>query len=92
MVQARGDARLVDEHRDELGLLGEVWTQSLNDRQLAKARARGAGLDRQKDVRHAAVTELGEQLVLAEGCLSHTPKGRWYSFLPELPSNFAILR
>src|SRR5688572_6181441 len=71
MIEASSDARLVDEHRDELGLVGEIRPKTLDDRQLAESRPCRASLYGQKHVGHAAVSELRDQLVLAERSLTH---------------------
>ncbi len=66
VIEASRDARLVHEHGNELGILGEVLPKPLDDGELAEARAERPRDDREEDVGHAAVTELREQSVLAK--------------------------
>ena len=64
VVEAGGEARLVEEHGQELRVLGELLPDLLDDHQLVEARrARG---ERQEDLRHAPLTELGDRPVLGE--------------------------
>ena len=64
VVDARGEARLVEEHLDELGLLREVRVQPLDrDEALEAGDAREA---REEHRRHAAAGELGDELVAVE--------------------------
>ena len=64
MVDARGEARLVEEHLDELGLAREVRVQPLDgDEALEAADARQA---REEHRGHAAGRELGDQLEAIE--------------------------
>lgn len=71
MIETRRDARLVDQHLDELRLLGEVRAQPLDHRELAEARAGRTGHDREEDVGHPAVPELGDQSIFSERRLAH---------------------
>ena len=52
VVESRRDARLVDEHRDEVGVLDEVRTEPLDHGELREAGAEGAGDHREEDLRH----------------------------------------
>ena len=64
MVDARREARLVEEHLDELLLVREVRVQPLDrDEALKPADAEDAG---QEHGRHAARRDLGDQLVPVE--------------------------
>ena len=74
MVEARRDARLLDQHLDELGLLDEVLTKSLDDRELAEVRSRRACLHGQENVGHAPVPELRDEAVLTERRFSHAAR------------------
>ena len=55
MIQARRDACLVDEHRDELGLVGEVSTEPLDDSELAEARTDRPRLHCQENIGHPSM-------------------------------------
>ncbi len=62
VVQRRRDARLVEEHADELGLLREVREDALEHHHAVAARVLG-----EEQLRHAADGEPLEQQVRAEG-------------------------
>ena len=62
VVQLRGDARLVQEHLDELGLLGEVGEDALDDQQLRTRRRL-----RQEQLRHPTHREPLDEEVFPEG-------------------------
>jgi len=64
VVQLACDARLVNEHRDELAVRRELWMEALdNDRLLKAGSTLGA---RKKDLGHAAESEATHQTVLAK--------------------------
>ena len=64
VVDARGEARLVEEHLDELFLAGEVRVQALDgDEALEAADAAEPGEEHR---RHAAGRDLADQLVAVE--------------------------
>jgi hypothetical protein len=73
--EPRGDARLVHEHRDELGILGEVAPELLDDRELREARSDRPLDGGEEHVGHAAVSQLGDQPIRAEGAgvVGHEP-------------------
>jgi hypothetical protein len=67
VAEARGEARLVEEHAEELGIFGELRADLLDDDQLVEARG---PRDRQEDLGHAAVAELRDEPVLADWTFS----------------------
>ena len=62
--EPRGDAGLVEEHAEDLGIVGEALADLLDDHDLVEAR--GAAHPRQVDVGHAALPEVGEDAVPAD--------------------------
>ena len=65
VVEARGEPRLVEEHREELRVVGERRAQALDDDELVEAHR--PARDREEDVGHPAAAEDREKLVLADG-------------------------
>jgi hypothetical protein len=64
VVDARGQARLLEEHLDELGLAREVRVEPLDGDEALEAA--DAGEAREKHGRHAAGRQLGHQLEAIE--------------------------
>ena len=64
MVDARGDAGLVEEHVDELALFGEVRVHHLDG--VEPLEPAGAGEPREPDAPHAAAREQRDELVAVE--------------------------
>ena len=64
MREPRRDAGLVEQHGDEVRVLGQVRQQPLDDDQLLEAA--GAGLARDEQLSHAARRQLAQERVLAE--------------------------
>ena len=65
MIERRGDARLVEEHAHELGIVGAVAQDPLDDEVLLEALDRLRA--RQEDLGHAARGQARDELVLAKG-------------------------
>jgi hypothetical protein len=63
VVEARGEPRLIDEHGEVFGVLGELLAQALDDLELIDAG--GSCGDGEVDVGHASLAEVGDKLVLA---------------------------
>ncbi len=61
VAKARGEARLGEEALDEVGVLGELLSQNLEDEELVEPRL--AAHDGQEDGGHPPLSELGEQRV-----------------------------
>jgi hypothetical protein len=64
VIQARGEARLFEEHHEELLVVRQRRPKDLDDHQLAEAR--GALRRPEVDVTHAPVGELGDQPIASE--------------------------
>ena len=64
MVDLRRDARLVEEHRDELGVLGELGMQALRGDDAREALV--AHEARDVDRRHTAARDLAMQQIAAD--------------------------
>ena len=61
---SRGEARLVEEHPDEVRVLGEVRPELLDDEELVEPP--GPAHEREVDDAHAAARELGDEAVASE--------------------------
>jgi hypothetical protein len=71
MDQLRGQVGLVAEHGDEVFVVSEVGQDALDHHHVVDRERAGARLARQEDLGHAARGQLGQQLVVAEGCIAH---------------------
>ncbi len=71
MIQPSGDTRLVEEHLDHFGILLEVRVKRLDDDQLLEST--GPRGEREEHFTRAPLSERGEDLVAADGSLTHEP-------------------
>ena len=69
VVEARRDARLVHEHREEVLVVLEVALEQLDDEQLVEPA--GPGDARQEHRRHAALSELGDDVIFPDAISLH---------------------
>ena len=69
VVEACGEAGLVEEHREELGVVAKLFAKLLHDEQLVETMR--AGDHRQEHAGHPALAELANHTVLADPVVAH---------------------
>jgi len=81
VVEARGQAGLVEEHRDEVLLRGEAPLHHLDDDELVEV-AEGPPGDREVDLRHPSVAHLGDDEIPACQLRAHVVLRDAHGFPP----------
>ena len=66
VIEARGEARLVEEHRERFGIVRQVGANPLDHDELVEPEIGGAARDREIDVRHPTLAERSDQAIFPE--------------------------